>query len=727
MNDEQIEFKGVIDRLIGSYNNNFKIYAVTPTTNNKEIKYNKYGNVSISGDLPELTLGIEYSIKGIENKWGYEVINIERDKPTTKTAIKKFLKEIITVKQAETLLFVYPDIIDKIINDDLDDVDLNKTKGIKEKTFDSVKRKVIESFPLMNFVNEFSDYGVTLSEAKKMYKEFTSVDRMKEMMAIDPYGTLCLISGISFKKADKKILSAFSDSNLKNSLHRMRACIKFLLSENEKKGNTWISLDNLFQQCNNLCQESVNDYFVNALQDKDIYVEGSSKRIAFTNSYQTEKYIAECLITLYKSSQRLLIDYSKYYKNNGMDLTKEQQGVLKNFCEYNISLLVGNAGSGKSATIASIINLCDDNDLEYILMTPTGKSAMVLSEFTNRDAGTIHRKLEYNPKKGWICNKENKLRCDVVIVDENGMTDISLMKHLLDAIDLKRTRVLFVQDDAQLPSVSCGNCAYDMINSGILPITRLTKVFRYGEGGLLQVATKIRNGEKYIDNKQCDDIVTFGIHKDYCIIPTQNEYMMDYIIGIYKNLLKEGNDPLDIMVLSAKNINDNGAIEINQRIQEEINPHTENKHYRKYGDKIFREGDIVMQIKNNYQAINEDFDEVIITNGDIGQIKKIDGKYVYVQYKKDMITYAQDNLDEIQLAYAMTVHKSQGSGVKNVILATPTSHKFNLNKNLLYVGVTRAKEKVWHITLPETINSALRKSAELQRNTFLKDLLIKIN
>jgi ATP-dependent exoDNAse (exonuclease V) alpha subunit len=262
-----------------------------------------------------------------------------------------------------------------------------------------------------------------------------------------------------------------------------------------------------------------------------------------------------------------------------------------------------------------------------------------------------------------------------------------------------------------------------MINSGIIPMTRLTKVFRYGEGGLLQVATKIRNGEEFVSNS-CDEIMTLGLKGDYSLIPIDDDSMQDFIIGIYEKLLNSGNSPLDIMVLSAKNVHENGTIEINKALQERINPHQEGKSYVKFGDNVFRVGDIVIQGKNNYKALNDNYEVKTITNGDIGKIIQIDWSCVYIQYQKDVIVYAKDELDQIDLAYCISIHRSQGRGVKNVILSTPVSHKWNLNRNMMYVGATRAKEKLFHLSLPSTINYAITKSIEMNRNTFLMDLLV---
>lgn len=718
--NELVVFKAVIQKLVGTYSNDFRIYACTPTEEIENLKYNKYGNISISGNVHELTLGQEYEITGKENKYGYEIVKIKRDKPKNKTQNSKFLSEVVTQKQAKALLDVYPDIVDKIINNNLDDVDLSLVKGIKDATFNKIKSKVIENFPLMEFIEEFDQYSISINNARKMYETFTSIELMRSKMNEDPYSTLCLIGGIGFKKADGLILGVESNKSMIKSLQRTKACVKYILTENEKGGNTWISLENLILKCEELIPQSM-DYLLESLTDKSITVDKIGRRISFTKTFKTEKYIRDILLQALKVKNPLVVDVSKYYRINGFELGEEQKQILNEFCRNNVNLLVGNSGAGKSSSVQAIINLCDDENLSYTLMTPTGKSAIVLGNFTKRDAGTIHRKLCYNPSKGWGYNKDNKLDTDVVIVDENGMTDIWLMKNLLDAIDIQKTRILFVQDDAQLPSVSCGNCAYDFINSSIIPTTRLNKIFRYGEGGLLQVATKIRKGEKYLRNSE--DIQIFGINKDYTFIPSEDDSIADYVVGIYQKLLNQGAEAKDILVLSANNVGKNGTIMLNNVLQEKFNPHKDNLKWIKYGETIFRENDVVMQVVNDYKAENEDGDEVTITNGEIGKIISIEWNKVYVQYDRDTIVYSKEDLDKIILAYSISIHKSQGSSVDNVIVVSPKSQVWTSNKNLLYVGLTRARKKAFHIGLVKTVNTALRKSAELQRNTFMIDLL----
>lgn len=724
--ENTIMFKAIITKKVGEYENNFKIYGCMPTDNQgNDITYNKYGNVSISGEMHDLALNVEHTVIAFPSKYGYTIKKIYRDKPNTKTEKSKFLGEVVTQKQAKSLLDVYPNIVDMIIDNDLEDVDLQLVKGIKEVTFDKIKERVIENFPLMDFITTFEKYNITLGMAKKMYDTFSSIELMTERMNEDPYSTLCLIGGVGFKKSDNMILAVPENSNMIASLQRMKACVKFVLSENEKNGNVWISLDSLTSKCYELVPECL-DFLLESLKDEGIYVEKETRKISYKKTHEIEIFIADTLFKMTQIHNPLIIDTSKYYRANGYESSEEQRGILKQTCDNSVGLLVGNGGSGKSFSMQLLINMCDDNDLSYALMTPTGKSAIVLSNFTGRDAGTIHRKLGYNPVVGWGYNKDNKLEVDVVIVDENGMTDIFLMQNLLNAIDIYKTRIVFVQDDAQLPSVSCGNCAFDFINSGIIPITRLTKIFRYGEGGLLQIATKIRNGEKFIDN-DCDEVMVYGSNKDYTFIPSGDSEIADYVVSLYEKLLNQGVAKTDILVLTGNNVGNNGTIELNKILQEKFNPHREGCKFIKYGENIYREKDIVMQNKNNYKAENEKGEKITITNGEIGEIIKIDWNNVYIKYDRDTIVYDKSDLSEIQLAYSISIHKSQGSSVDYTILVSPVSQKWTSNRNLLYVGSTRARKKCFHIGLPSTINFALKKSIQLQRNTFTIDLLKNMN
>ncbi|QPW56538.1 AAA family ATPase (plasmid) [Clostridium botulinum] len=740
------KFKGKIEKCLYS-KDDYKIYKIKINKNEySNIKLNDNNEYIISGDVHNLVPNVEYEIIGkeIHNKYGfqYKILNVRRDKPEDVESSHKFLKEIITEKQAETLLSVYPDIINKVIQNDLNDIDLNLTSGIKEKTFNKIKKSIINNFCLIDLVDKF-DGNISFSIVKKLYDKYTSSEMTLKKMRQDPYSCLCSLGRVGFKTADKILLSLekqakikkqkgeyvkFSfDYDLATSKQRMKACITYILEDNEHNGNTRIDIKEVRKQCNKLTPECIN-YFVDVIKEtKEIHTDRASKTLSIYQTYKSEKYIAETILSMLKNKLVWNINTELYREDEGIKLTDEQMGALDYLCKYNVSILTAPAGSGKSQSVKMMVNMLENNNKSYLLMTPTGKAGDVLSEYTHRDAGTIHRQLKYNPKNKnpWTYNKENKLDVDVVFVDEFGMVDIYLMTHLLDAIDINKTKLVLVFDSYQLSSVGCGNVAHDLLMSKVIPTTILTKIFRYDEGGLMQIATKIRNSEKFLPSN-FKGIKIFGSEKDYIYIERPQTKMIDEIIKIYSKLLKDGYKFEDVMVLSAYNKGDYGTKEINKQIQKLVQNNTENK-YLQRGDIKFYKGDKVIQVTNNYQAITIEGDKAEVYNGNTGVIAEVNFDEVVVQFKHHNIMYTKDDLEQLELGYCVSTHKSQGDNAKNIILITPRSHTYMLNSNLLYVGVTRGKKRVYHIGNIVTINMIIKKKENWERDTFLKDLLTKLN
>jgi exodeoxyribonuclease V alpha subunit len=731
---QEINFDCEIEREI--YNApDYKIYgAYVDIKQYPDVRLNKYDNVTLVGNFHDLTIGVKYNVKAIEgnSKYGiqYEVINIKRDIPTSASETAKFLHEILTYNQASVLLEVYPNIVQKIINNDLDDIDLSKTKGIKEATFEVIKNKIIENFALVEVVDKYGGYGITMSMLKKLYDNYASIQKLEEALQKDPYKALCGISGIGFKKADNIILSLPRNLlnvnyDMRTSAQRMKSCILHILEDNESDGNTRMDIRELRKECMQLAPECVH-HFVDVIKNSNsIYLNVDTKQVARTIAYETELYIANTIKSMLESPRVYDFNYHIYHNIDDKELTDQQLNALKNLCENNISLLCGLAGAGKSFTTQAIIKMLDDNGLSYVLLAPTGKASKVLADFTDRDASTIHRGLAYHPMMGWGYNKDNKLLCDVVICDETGMVDIYLMRHLLEAIDVKKTKILFIQDPAQLPSVGCGNCSNDMIQSKQIPTTTLDKVFRYGEGGLYNVATKVRNGEYYIpDNSNA--VISFGKYKDYTLLTMPQEEVNNAIANLYEKLLKDGATIDDIMVLSHHNKGDYGSKILNNLIQSRINP-SNGKKSIKYGQTTFIVRDKVLQVVNNYQVktINDDITQVF--NGNTGIIKDIVGNDTIIEFDDELVVYSKDELSQLLLGYAMSIHKSQGDAAKYVIITTPKAHTFFINRNLLYTGITRTREKCYHFSSKELIKSSLKKSAIKERKTFLKEMLCPQN
>lgn len=740
---KQIKFKGVIIRCI--YDTpDYKIYAVDADKKQyPELKQNKYGNISIVGELTDLTLGVEYEITAEEqaNKYGtsYSVINIKRDLPTTVEGTYLFLSEILTDNQARVLVENYPNIIQKVKDNDLDDIDLSSLKGIGEKTFENIKNKIILNYCLMDLVIEFKNV-LSMSIIKKIYDEYSSIDRLKEKLKSNPYTTLTRISRIGFKTADSIILQLQKENiiefgyDVKTSPDRCLSCMLYLLEENENEGHTNMNLADLRQQCLKMVPSCV-EHFVDVIKDNNIYYNKDDMTVALCKTYETEKYIADTIVAnVHNQNNVWNFDVEKYKKVGEFELSDEQMQILDVVCKNNIAILNGYGGSGKTYSTKGIINMLKDNNKSFRLFSPTGRAAKVLAENTNELASTIHRGLGYVPPNQWTYNSEHKLFTDIVIVDEFSMVDIWLFKKLLDAIDFKYTKLLMIGDNAQLPSVSCGNLLHDFMEVNIIPTVTLNKIFRYSSGGLMRVATDTRCCKEYLTKDMKSKATTFGDNQDYMFIDLASELIPKNVVALYKKLLDNGSSIEDIQVLTAKNVGDCGSVVLNNMIQRVANPNYGSEVNMKVGETTYYKGDLILQTVNNYNAemitdeeddwgIEEELKTAFVANGETGIIKEIYNTYVIVDFNGICVKYYRNDMNMVKLGYCISIHKSQGGGFKRVILCTPQSHIFMLNSNLLYVGLTRMKEKLYHLGSLQSVNQAVKKKANLTRHTFMQKLL----
>jgi exodeoxyribonuclease V alpha subunit len=400
---------------------------------------------------------------------------------------------------------------------------------------------------------------------------------------------------------------------------------------------------------------------------------------------------------------------------------------------HNISILRGGGGVGKSQSTKAVINMLKDNNKSFLIFSPTGRAAKVIAEFTNESASTIHRGLGYMPPD-WYYNEENKLPCDIVIVDESSMIDVFLMRRLMEAVDFNRTKILFIGDSDQIPSVGAGNVFYDLIHSEKIQINTLTKIFRYGKGGISTISTKTKRSERFLEDG--DKPQVFGEDKGYMFVPTPQEKIINNVIALYKKLLSSGYQREDIMILSSYNVGEYGTANINKYLQPISNENVKLKGKNiTIGDITYYEGDIIIQTVNNYKATKYESDyfmfddnspKLFIPNGEIGQVIKVEWNGVLIKFD-DLVFYTKEEMLQIKMAYSISIMKSQGGQCRVVILLTPKAHTFMLNSNLIYVGQTRAKERVFHFGEIKTVNSAIKKKADFNRKTFLKDLLENLN
>lgn len=771
MNNDETIYKFTATILHCNYNTpDFKIYVVD--VDNKKfpnIKRNSYKNFSILGELPELFLGAEYEFTAIEqcNNYGtsYKVLNVTRNAPSNEEETYDFLLEILTENQANTIIENYPNIISLVKNNTLDTIDFSKLKGIGEKTFEVIKKKIVENYCLMDLVVEFKN-TLSLSMIRKIYQKYSSIDLLKKKLKLEPYTTLTRISGIGFKKADSIILELQKENiidfgyDIKSSLDRCLSCVLYLLEENENNGHTKMNLVDLRKECINLVP-LCSEHFTEAIKSNYIHYNKDTLDISLNRTYNAEFEIANEIFKALKNKKNLWnFNIDKYKKINDFELSKEQLEIVKNVCKYQINILNGAAGCGKTASTQAIIKMLKDNNKSFRLFSPTGRAAKILSEYTKENASTIHRGLAYNPQgveisyldenlnmktyaSNWGFNKYQKLSTDIVIIDEFSMVDVFLFKQVIEAVDLSKTKLLLIGDNSQLPSVSCGNLLHDFIESKVIPTVTLTKVFRYNEGGLMKVATDVRFSKVYLNNDMKLKATVFGDNKDYMFVDLPSESIPKNVVGLYKKLLQNGNTIENIQVLTAKNVGDCGTVVLNNMIQKIANKNYGSEINMKIGDTTFYIGDLVIQKANNYKAVlykdessldiqEIDFSDdskkktVFIANGENGIIKNIENTYMIIDFNGMLVKYFKEDLKSISLGYSITIHKSQGGSIDNVILATPQSHIFMLNNNLIYVGLTRMKKNCYHLGTLQSVNQAVYKKANLERHTYMQQLFNKI-
>ncbi len=739
---------------ICSYNEeNFKIYAVDiddgEHKKHEGIRKNKYGNYTIMGNVHELGLGIPYRVKAKEQKskngfgYQYKVIHIQRERPTNEMTTRIFLSEILTYDQVDTIMENYPDIVDKVINNRLDDIDLKKLYNIGDYRFNVIKKRIEENFVFAELIEMFQGL-IDVNTIKKLYAKYPSTLKIKQEIQREPYHCLYSLSNIGFKTADSIILETDKESkkqkrkgenppiyfnfNIKESIQRATAAIEYLLNENENNGHTRITIieiKNLFDELVPEC----SDKFVEVIKNIDkFFIDKNSKSISLLETYNTELYIAKRIIEGLEIENKWDIKTEKYKKiSENINLTDQQHKILIMLCQSNICILNGFSGSGKSQTTNAIIKMLKNNNKSFCLFSPTGRAAKVLAEYANEPASTIHRGLAYMPPK-WGYNEKNKLLYDVIIIDEFGMCDVFLTKRLLEAIDFSKTKLLMIGDSAQIPSISAGNVFYDLINSNIIPAVSLTKIFRYGKGGILTVATKTRNSEIFLNDSLKPQI--FGEDKSYVFIHTPQDKIINSVIKIYNKLLQKGYSKEDIMVLSTYNIGDYGTLILNKCLQPIANDSAKQGKYIQIGDIKFHENDMIMQTSNNYKAIKyneeeyiDENDKIFVANGEIGTIIKLEYNKIIIQFD-EIVIYDKSDFINIKLAYSIGTIKSQGGQAEIVIMITPKAHTYMLNSNLIYVAQTRAKQKVLHLGEIKTVNRAIKKKADFNRKTHLKQILI---
>ena len=574
----------------------------------------------------------------------------------------------------------------------------------------------------------------------KIYKKF-GADSINKV-STNPYILNEEISGIGFLTADK-IAKEFGVED--TSSFRIQSGIRYVLNNFSAMGNTYMPKDKLIQECQKVLAVSrdiVEENIYNCVLEEKLKIEKIKDiEAVYSLPYYycelgvTNKIITLCIENFQTINTDVEFEVSTFEKKNNIKFAPSQKEAILGAFENGIEIITGGPGTGKTTIIKCIIEIYENSGMKVLLAAPTGRAAKRMSESTGREAKTIHRLLEMgvsDDENSFFGKGEGEpLEADVIIIDEASMIDIMLMNSLLKAIKLG-TRVIIVGDVDQLPSVGPGNVLRDLINSKFINVVRLKEIFRQGKESMIIVnAHKINNGEMPYLNKKGGDF--FFDARD------EVENILSTILDLVNRRLPSFNSKWskiwDIQVLSPTRKGLLGVDNLNNEIQAILNPSSKDKKEKQVRDIVFREGDKVMQIKNNYSLewhrIGGDGENkgVGVFNGDMGYIETIDEerKVLSVVFDDERrVIYEFMFLDELELAYAITIHKSQGSEFKVVVMPTFMGSAFLMNRNILYTGITRAKELVVVVGNQRSLQYMVNNTNNMERYSSLKERIMDI-
>jgi exodeoxyribonuclease V alpha subunit len=613
---------------------------------------------------------------------------------------------------------------------------LAEIKGISKKKALEIASQINEKKDMRDAMIFLGNYGISMTLAVKIYNYYGP--EIYNVIKVNPYRIADDIKGVGFKIADEIARKAGISSD---SDFRIKSGIVYALQEAAAGGNVYLPYEDLEKEAIKwlgIDDLELNNYLDDLSLEKRIIVKekDDNKFIYETDYYYTELGVARRLMELNIhdsiDEKKIRRKLSAIEDKEGVILDEKQEEAVIEAIKNGLLVITGGPGTGKTTTIKTIIKFFESEKLEIRLAAPTGRAAKRMTETTGYEAQTIHRMLEVvgNPEDKddsgrFERNQNNPLEADLIIIDEMSMVDIFLMNALLKAISVG-TRLILVGDVNQLPSVGPGNVLKDIINSDCFNVVRLDKIFRQAAtSDIVMDAHKINKGEKVDLAKKS---------KDFLFIKgNDNNNILNTVLILLKDKLpKYVNSSIsDIQVLTPTRIGALGVESLNNYLQMKLNPPGKEKHEVKYGEITFREGDKVMQIKNDYQMeweIQGKYGIAIesgkgVFNGDVGKINTINSytEYVEVEFEeKKIVTYTFKQLEELELAYAVTIHKSQGSEYPAVIIPMFTGPRMLLNRNLLYTAVTRAKKCVCMVGDPSIFYTMVNNDSQQIRHSGLK-------
>ena len=612
-----------------------------------------------------------------------------------------------------------------------DPVRLASIRGISKEKAQSISESFKKQVAVREIMIYLERYSLTPSECLSIYRAFgaNAVERVTE----NPYSLCNAGIGISFARADEIAATLEHDVN---PVFRDRAGILHVLTYNLTNGHTCLPRDRvapLACQLLSIQSEEASRVIDDLIEDKELVEKPLDGRafLFLPQMYKAEKRISERMQVMLKfpppQGRPVEADIDLIEKESGIRFEEKQRHAIMTAVQKGVLVLTGGPGTGKTTTLNGILSLYEKRKLRVLLAAPTGRAAKRMSEVTGREAKTLHRLLEVsfseNGRQRFARNLENPLDADAVIVDELSMVDVQLFWGLLDALPLG-CRLIMVGDSDQLPPVGAGNVLHDIIQSDLFPVVALTQVFRQAMESLIVTnAHRIVRGELPVLDEKGKDF--FFLQRDNVVAAAST------VVDLYANRLPNayGYDPKsDIQIICPSRKGETGSVSLNRTLQTLLNPAASDKPEITQGGRVFREGDKVMQIKNNYDIIwvrGKETGEGVY-NGDIGVIQTVNTahKLLKIQFDDKAALYPFEHLNELEHAYAITVHKSQGCEFDAVIMPVCGVVQQLCYRNLLYTAVTRAKQRIVLVGSRQTVQMMTENDRQTKRYSALKYFLL---
>ena len=682
-----------------------------------KVKVKGYNDlVTLVGNLLEVPVGSVLLCRGewkVDKRYGSQFVAAtwEETMPATVYGIEKYLgsglvkgigprfaRAIVQRFGTETI-----DIIETEIER------LYEVPNIGRKRVAKIRESWEKQKDIKNVMLFLQGYGVSTAYAAKIYREYgkESIDKVRE----NPYRLADDIWGIGFKTADG---IAAKMGYEKEDPRRCRSGILYTLGQLSDEGHVYAGEEQLVKTAGQLLEAgetAIRDTLAGMLQAEDLILDKDA--IYLPPFYHAECGTSRRLRDLAESTGRSLFDGlfdpSSLTAETGIEYDEVQLAAIRQAVTSKVMVLTGGPGTGKTTTTQGIIAALKKAGLRVLLAAPTGRAAKRMSEATGMEAKTIHRLLEYNPQDGYKRNDENPLEGDALIVDECSMIDILLMNNLLKAVPVGM-RLVFVGDIDQLPSVGAGNVLRDIIDSQRIPVVRLVRIFRQAQKSRIVMNAHTINQGRFPDTSNGRDTDFFFMRED------DPERAAETIVRLVKERLPRAyrESPDRIQVLTPMQRGVVGAANLNLLLQQALNPSGPSLGRGGY---IYRQGDRVMQQRNNYDKD--------VFNGDLGYIREVDteDRMLTVDFDGKKVEYDVTELDELTLAYATTIHKAQGSEYPIVVMPVLMTHFVMLQRNLIYTGITRAKKICVLIGAMKALAYAVRNVSVLKRNTSLRERL----